>query len=111
MRASNDMYVWSFTFIDDRTFCKAPDFENSYCPGITPANMERAKVAFQECGWEGDGDIEIIWIPPFLINDPDSWGLYVWHVKQRNNGYSFIASDEDIAFYFPENSFHEDVYD
>ncbi len=54
---------------------------------------EKLKVArlFRQAGWEGDGRIGLIWIPPFVIKNSDTWGELVWHVKQRNNGSSFIA--------------------
>lgn len=49
-------------------------------------------------GWEGDGDLGLIWLPPFALDNPDTYGTYVWHVKQRNNGTSWIASTEQLFF-------------
>jgi hypothetical protein len=41
----------------------------------------------------------VIWLPPFLdIGSEDTWGTYVWHVKQRNNGISFLLSAESLDF-------------
>ncbi len=59
-----------------------------------------------EAGWEGDGELSELWIPPFalgqLLAEPidqgynlfehGTDGLIVWHVKQQSDGLSFIAS-------------------
>lgn len=50
-------------------------------------------------GWEGDGDIRIMWFPPFTgAGIEDTWGTAVWHVKQYNNGMSFLASPVPLPF-------------
>lgn len=55
------------------------------------------KSYFVESGWEGDGEIGLIWLPPFLDEAKDSaLGDLVWHVKQDNNGTSFLAFREII---------------
>lgn len=106
MKATNGLYVWSYTFIDDQSFCQKPSFDDEQY-GITPKKLEMAKQAFKECGWEGDGEVQIIWIPQFLFSDDDCYGLFVWHVKQRNNGFSFIASEINLTEMFPQAMFHE----
>ncbi|MCD7931867.1 MAG: hypothetical protein LUH15_11195 [Tannerellaceae bacterium] len=47
---------------------------------------------FKKAGWEGDGELLVSWIPPFAtsIHVPD--GIFVYYVKQKNNGTSFIFS-------------------
>ena len=56
---------------------------------------------FTRAGWEGDGNIGLIWIPPFLGGGcGGTSGFYLWHVKQSKDGTSWIASpvvlpDED----------------
>jgi hypothetical protein len=39
---------------------------------------------FKRSGWEGDGEIKIIWLPPFVgtKDTEDTWGTFLWHVKQ-----------------------------
>lgn len=50
------------------------------------------KKIFLKNGWEGDGNIGLIWIPPFLDqSNDDNYGNLVWHVKQSNNGTSFLG--------------------
>src|SRR3954470_3247169 len=45
-----------------------------------------AKQRFLEDGWHGDGEIELMWIPPFMFDpsklDNNTQGVTVWHVKQ-----------------------------
>lgn len=54
--------------------------------------LAKVEEAFKDAGWEGDGDIGLIWLPPFA-NDicEDTFGRYIWHVKQDNNGISFLG--------------------
>lgn len=48
--------------------------------------------AFVKAGWEGDGKIQLIWIPPFINTGFEGdMGSLIWHVKQSNNGTSFLA--------------------
>lgn len=61
------------------------------------------KNLFRDKGWEGDGEIRLIWLPPFLHDRLYPAGDLVWHVKQRNNGTSFIASKYDLRFLDPIN--------
>ena len=64
------------------------------------ADEEKQKVSnlFKEHGWESDGEIKLIWIPPFLYRSGPSTGKYVWHAKQLNNGTSFLAYKGDFPF-------------
>lgn len=55
------------------------------------------KNIFLKFGWEGDGKIRVIWIPPFLDQSSDpNYGSFIWHVKQYNNGTSFLGFKEPI---------------
>lgn len=55
------------------------------------------KNIFLKNGWEGDGKIRLIWIPPFLDqSSDDNYGSFVWHVKQKNNGTSFLGFNSPI---------------
>jgi hypothetical protein len=51
--------------------------------------------AFSKIGWEQDGGIDYCFVPPFF--NVDDRGATCWfpvfHVKQSNNGTSFIASE------------------
>lgn len=55
-------------------------------------NYERNQIA-RACvrnGWEGDGILMCIWLPPFINHNlEETYGSYIWHVKQQSNGTSF----------------------
>lgn len=69
--------------------------------GVPNAKEVLAEVALalKAGGWEGDGEIRILWIPPFIgAGAEDTWGVATWFVKQSNNGTSFIASPVPLPF-------------
>jgi len=59
---------------------------------VSPANVEAIRDAFRKSGWEGDGEIEAMRVPPFFSTGGYSSWFELFHVKQSNNGTSFIAS-------------------
>jgi hypothetical protein len=65
---------------------------------LLPCTQENARKAFLEAGWEGDGTIMAIWIPPFVFDEPDTVGALIWHVKQSNNGTSWLCADYPYQF-------------
>jgi len=83
------LYVLSYEHIDITT-------EYYFTPETSPLDpVCDETVARQACaaaGWEGDGDFGLIWLPPFML-DWDTYGLMLWHVKQQNDGTSWICSD------------------
>jgi hypothetical protein len=61
--------------------------------------LQAVRKKFLSSGWEGDGEIKIMWIPPFVgAGVEDTWGLAVWFVKQSNNGTAFLASPVRLPF-------------
>jgi hypothetical protein len=56
-----------------------------------------AKELFSKAGWQGDGEIQLIWIPPFMLDNTfttneDALGIIVWHVKQQSDGISWLLT-------------------
>jgi len=55
-----------------------------------------AAERFREAGWDGDGEIQLFWLPNFVIprnSSPPNWeGFVVWHVKQSEDGLSWVLS-------------------
>ena len=51
---------------------------------------------FKNAGWHGDGEIQLMWIPPFMLSEfstnEDALGIVVWHVKQKEDGISWLLS-------------------
>lgn len=67
------------------------------------ANKDQVIKAVEKClktaGWEGDGELRLMWLPPFLgAGIEDTWGMAVWFVKQSNNGTAFLASPIPLPF-------------
>jgi hypothetical protein len=93
-------FVYEYTFLDDLQFIKPPEEVFAYEePVQLNAVTEAVKKKFLDAGWEGDGDIGILWLPPFVdAGVEDTCGTYIWHVKQSNNGISFLASSYPLEF-------------
>jgi dihydrofolate reductase len=103
-------YKNSFEWIDNLNFTLSP-FD---CLDNAEEYIKVAKEIFTDMGWYGDGDVQLIWIPPFMfdgIHTPKfTKGIIVWHVKQEEDGISWILSPFD--FYSCEKQwivFKEDV--
>jgi hypothetical protein len=93
-------YIYNYTFLDDLSCIKSPyDYFTSEEKYKIDDAIRLLGERFKEYGWEGDGSIGIIWLPPFVdIGIEDTWGTYIWHVKQYNDGISFLACDVPLDF-------------
>lgn len=94
MTTKTTIRVEQYQFIDNLEHIIAPEEMGSYYTD----KVNDVKNAFLKNGWEGDGEIGLIWIPPFIENTGDTFGSYVWHVKQNNNGISFLGYEETEFF-------------
>lgn len=89
--------VYGFEWIDNLHFVLPPErFVTDAAP-----YLRVVKERFLEAGWEGDGDIGILWLPPFVfplaLKVPPK-GVAVWHVKQVEDGVSFLLSPIELPF-------------
>lgn len=94
-----NFFVYRYHFIDNSSFITpAVSFlkKNDYLDADKYINA--VKQLFLANGWEGDGEIGVIWIPPFIGIDEDTYGFALWHVKQLNNGTSWLASPKKLPF-------------
>ena len=86
------MYEW----IDNLDFTLAPD---DYLANAD-AYINIARELFSAAGWDGDGDIRLMWIPPFMFSGVRTAeftvGVIVWHVKQQSDGLSWILSPVEL---------------
>ncbi len=92
----NQLVVKTYTFMDnlDARFDPYDVYKNT---NELDKIINLIKNKFIAAGWEGDGDIKLIWIPCFLDQTLDElYGEYVWHVKQDNNGISFLAINKSL---------------
>ncbi|RZJ14154.1 MAG: hypothetical protein EON50_07090 [Acidovorax sp.] len=112
-------FVYDYEWIDELFFLKRVDeILEDY------ASYEaEVKKRFIARGWNGEEEVNNIWIPPFamcgiikdgesgflekyydaslignLSKSPKSWtrGLLLWHVKQKEDGISFISSPLEL---------------
>lgn len=90
-------HVHRFEWIDNLQFVLPPK------QFVTKADLYIAvvKERFLEAGWEGEGDIGILWLPPFVfplqLKVPTK-GVAVWHVKQVEDGTSWLLSPIELPF-------------
>ena len=77
----DDYIIYSYQYIDCLIFLHLVEnvFEQSE---ELHQYIRKIKDRFKDKGWDGDGQINILWIPPFLDESEDpSYGSIVWHVK------------------------------
>lgn len=100
-------HVYAYCFLDDLSFIRNPADVIDEWSKIFPFGktsdldklVEAVKQRLLEAGWEGDGQLGLIWLPPFTdIGIEDTWGFYIWHVKQSNNGISWLLSPVELPF-------------
>ncbi|WP_343077827.1 MULTISPECIES: hypothetical protein [Pseudomonas] len=93
-----DFIVYSYHFIDDGLFfLNAREVLGRYPEGYT--YIREAERLLKNNGWEGDGELELLWIPPFIgVGVEDTYGIVCFHVKQSNNGTSWFASKIALPF-------------
>jgi hypothetical protein len=91
-------YVYEYQHLDSRGFMfDAKDVLARAKNGSEV--VEKVKARLLKEGWEGDGELELLWLPPFLgAGVQDTYGVCVWHVKQGNNGTSWLASPVPLPF-------------
>ena len=63
--------------------------------------MAAARAAFVDAGWDGDCEIGLIWLPPFVFGlkqNVSPGGVVLWHGKQLNDGTSWLLSPMELPF-------------
>ena len=89
-------YLYSYEWIDFHDYTK-PAIE--VLRGWSKADefIAALKRRWSEVGWDGDGVVTTLWLPPFCVPELDlTRGLIVWHVKQLEDGISWIASKHPL---------------
>src|ERR1017187_2909236 len=92
--AGNQLFfVYTFHFIDHtRGFSPSEVYDPIRQEALGTRESEMRDL-FTRAGWEGDGRIEIFQIPPVVLPGSGHDGFLIWHVKQTNNGTSWLASE------------------
>ena len=115
MAIKDDHYVIDFQFIDDFR-CMRPLSEAVRDPHRDePASAESQRkeqelrselgALFRGAGWEGDGEINCILMPPCFLGREDGWCIPVYHVKQANDGISWLAIPNNMRLSMPDGVF------
>lgn len=94
-------YVYAYEHVDnDSMMLSLEEYKKKFLPKEQyqsfDEQVEGIKIVWEKAGWEGDGEVRMVWIPPFCIKGYNTFGIFVYHVKQRNNGTSFIYSLEEL---------------
>lgn len=88
--------VTSYECIDNLHFTLNP----KDCIKNADEYISIVRQRFLQKGWEGDGDIELMWVPPFILKHKKQGSLYkgvtVWHVKQVNDGISWLLYPKEL---------------
>ena len=95
--ALDGFHIYTFEWIDNLHFALPP----SRFIWRTKQYIEKARQRFIEAGWAGDGQIKLLWLPPFVFPSEKSvapTGVIVWHVKQKEDGISFLLSPVELPF-------------
>ena len=88
--------IMAYEWIDNLNFTINPNdvIENA------SEYISIAKERFLEDGWDGDGDIQLMWVPPFMLRQEKQWtftkGITVWHVKQLEDGTSWLLYPKEL---------------
>lgn len=91
-------FVYSYQHVDCLEYMPLASEVLSRAPN-KDAVLDAVKARLRERGWEGDGEVRLMWLPPFLgAGVEDTWGLALWFVKQSNNGTAWIASPVPLPF-------------
>jgi hypothetical protein len=104
MESTNGLFVYSYQHDDDQqgwTRVEAFSYSRNGVEReditLSPDFVEKLRSTLTECGWEGDGHLGAMLVPPFFSNDGDNYWFPIFHVKQGNNGTSWIASERPLG--------------
>ena len=99
--AMRDFHVHCYEWIDNLHFIRAPEEFLSLPEGQLDLYLEAARQRFKAAGWDGDGEIGLLWLPPFVFRLKlriSPVGILVWHVKQQEDGISWLLSPVKLPF-------------
>src|SRR5438876_11820454 len=97
--ALRQFYLYCHEYIDCLHFLLDP----GECVTLAPVSeyISEAAIRFSDAGWDGDGDIQLLWLPSFVfpLNLNIAWeGIILWHVKQLEDGISWLLSPIELPF-------------
>ena len=113
----DDFYVVDYQHIDDFR-CVSPLSEavgNQLFDDISAeqrgadedALRKQLADLFAKAGWEGDGEIGCMFLAPCFTDSDTTWCETVYHVKQSNNGTSWLAIPKRLRLKLPRGLYAE----
>ncbi len=92
-------HLYSYEYLDDLSFMPlASEVFEDWPEG--QKIIHAVENRFKNMGWEGDGKMQLMWLPPFVGAGPsNNFGCYLLHVKQLNDGISWLASPFSLPFH------------
>ena len=94
-------HFYGYDWIDNLHFLLPPHrviTDAHRCEALSAAVQKRFT---DEGGWEGTGRLSLLWLPPFIFpfgGSVPTEGVIVWHVKQHEDGLSFLLSPIPLPF-------------
>lgn len=96
---AKNYHYYAYEYLDDLQFMRSAKEvfgDWRHAEALVAAVGEKMK----SLGWEGDGEFQIFWLPAFAGAGKHDWfGTYCIHVKQLNDGISWIASPVTLPFH------------
>ena len=89
-----DFYIYAYEHVDDDSEMLSITEDRKQLD----LDVKRVKEVLFEAGWQGDGELKLVWIPPFCLPHGHNVGEYVYHVKQATNGTSYIYSRVELEY-------------
>jgi len=94
-------HVYGFEWIDNLHFIQPVEAFLANSRDAAEGYLRIARDCFLTAGWKGDGEIGLLWLPPFAfpleLGIPPE-GIILWHVKQEDDGVSFLLSPIPLPF-------------
>jgi hypothetical protein len=92
-------HFYAYEHLDDLAFMPTARQALAAWPhaGVVIAAVEEK---FRSLGWVGDGEMQVMWFPPFAgVAPKNTFGAYALHVKQSDDGISWIACPYTLPFH------------
>ena len=96
----SSFFLYSYEYIDNLNFLLAAEvlIEDSR---RSKRICKTVESRFREEGWTGTGRLGLLWLPPFSLpftTSQSTEGMLVWHVKQHEDGISWMLSPKALPF-------------
>jgi hypothetical protein len=88
-------HIYSHEWIDRLSHFEDAEEELKHWP-LRDIFLRYFRKRFSDAGWQGDGKLQLLWLPPFAGGGAPTQGFYILHVKQSDHGISWIASPYPI---------------